>query len=369
MLGAMWMLLQTPAPAPQPPAATVSEAPARFHFGGYGEIHFVQESGPGAEKIDLSRFVFYLGYDFNDWITLHSETEIEHGFVEGGTGEISVEQLHLDMSFSSGFNVRVGRYLEPLGIVNQRHEPPSFNGVFRPDVETFVIPSTWTGDGVGAFGELSEDWKYQVYFGSSLDGSGIDPVEGLHESRQEGQPGMSQPAVSGRLDWMPVSSLRTGVGVFAGGIDNGPEGVNPGNDASIAVYSVDAQWTVGDFDFAGLYALDSIEGASSLGPTIAERMQGWYLEGAWHFLPDSAKAGRLVDADARLFARYEWLDTQARMQSGVSADPAGERTILTFGAAFYPVSNLVFKVDYQVRDDQSAAGLPERFNMGIGWQF
>ncbi len=369
MLAPMLLLLQSPVPPPPGEAPIASQAESHFHFGGYGEIHFGQESGPGGERIDLSRFVFYLGYDFADWITLHSETEIEHGFVEADQGEISIEQLHLDLGFSPALNLRVGRYLQPLGIVNQRHEPPSFNGVARPDVETFVLPSTWWGDGLGLFGELAQDWKYQVYLGSSLDGSGIDPVEGLHEARQEGQPGLSQPAVSGRVDWMPTSALRTGVGLFAGGLDNGPEGVNPGNDARILVSSVDAQWNVGAFDFAGLYVLDSIDGASSIGPTVAERMQGWYLEGAWHCLPETAKQGRLVDADARLFARYEALDTQAGMPAGASADPAGERTIWTFGAAFYPVSNLVLKLDYQVRDDASAAGLPERFNLGIGWQF
>lgn len=368
MLAAMLMLLQTPAPPPAPTPAAI-ESPGRFHFGGYGEIHFVQDSGPGGERIDLSRFVFYLGYDFADWITLHSETEIEHGFVEGSQGEIAVEQLHLDLDFTPGFHVRVGRYLQPLGIVNQRHEPPSFQGVERPEVETYIVPSTWSGDGLGCFGDLGEDWKYQLYLGSSLDGSGIDPIEGLHEARQEGQPGLSQPALSGRVDWQAASSLRTGLGLFTGGLDNGAEGVDPGNSASATVVCLDAQWSTGAFDFAGLYALDSIDGAETLAPGVAERMQGWYLEGAWHWLPDSAKTGRLADADARLFARYESLDTQAGMPDGVAADPAGERTILTVGASFSPVSNLVFKLDYQVRDDQTAAGLPERVLFGIGWQF
>jgi hypothetical protein len=366
----MLLLLQTPpAPPPSSPPALSAEIEQRFHFGGYGEIHYNSAADGGAEKLDLHRFVIYVGYDFADWIHLHSETELEHALVESGQGELAIEQLHVDFEFSPGCNLRIGRYLEPLGIVNQRHEPPSFNGVERPEVEQFIVPSTWMGDGLGFFGEWSQEWKYQVYFGSSLDGSGIDPLEGLHETRQESQAGMSQPAVSGRVDWMPTSTLRTGVGVFAGGLDNGPEGVNPGNDASILVTCIDAQWSLGRFDFAGLYALDSIDGASSIGPTVADRMQGWYLESAWHCLPESAKEGRLADADARLFARYESFDTQASMPGAAAADPAAERTVLTFGAAFYPVSNLVLKADYQICDDQTAAGMPERFNLGLGWQF
>ncbi len=364
----MTLLLQHPdaLPAQPAPAADVLQ---HFHFGGYGEIHFDQESGPGGEKIDLSRFVLYLGYDFADWIQLHSETEIEHGFVEGDRGEVSVEQLHVDLLFTPGFNLRVGRYLEPLGIVNQRHEPPTFLGVERPDVETFLVPSTWSGDGLGCFGELGADWKYQLYLGSSLSGSGLDPVEGLHESRQEGQPGLDQPALSGRVDWTPVSDLRTGLGFFHGGLDNGEEGVNPGNDASATVLCADAQWSLGRFDLRGLFACDWISGADTLAPGIASRMQGWYVESAWHFLPDGCKQGRLADADALLFARYESLDTQRELPGGAAADPRGEREVLTLGVSFLPVSNLVFKADYQIRDDRSAEGLPERINLGLGWQF
>src|SRR5258708_6634581 len=130
MLAGMLMLLQNP--APPPPGAATPAALEHLHFGGYGEIHFDQESGPGGEKIDLSRFVLYLGYDFADWIQLHSEVEIEHGFVEATRGEVSAEQLHIDSAFPPACTLRVGRFLEPLGIVNQRHEPPSFNGVERP---------------------------------------------------------------------------------------------------------------------------------------------------------------------------------------------------------------------------------------------
>lgn len=364
----MTILLQTSDVQPVA-SATAADVLQRFHFGGYGEIHFEQQRGPGAEKIDLARFVLYLGYDFADWIQLHSETEIEHGFVEEDRGEVSVEQLHVDLRFAPAFNLRVGRYLQPLGIVNQRHEPPSFLGVARPDVETFIVPSTWSGDGLGLFGDCGEDWRYQLYLGSSLSGSGLDPVEGLHESRQEGQPGLDQPAVSGRVDWMPSSDARLGLGAFHGGLDNGEEGVNPGNDASASVLCADAQWSVGRLDLRGLFARDWISGASTIAPGIASQMQGWYVEGAWHVLPDSCKQGRLADADALVFARYESLDTQREVPGGVTADPRGEREVLTLGISFLPVSNLVFKADYQIRDDRSPEGLPERFSLGLGWQF
>jgi hypothetical protein len=33
------------------------------------------------------------------------------------------------------------------------------------------------------------------------------------------------------------------------------------------------------------------------------------------------------------------------------------------------VPDVVFKADYQWRDDDSADGLPERLNLGLGWSF
>ncbi len=92
------------------------------------------------------------------------------------------------------------------------------------------------------------------------------------------------------------------------------------------------------------------------------------MEAARHILPDSWKSGRWEKADAVVFARYDSVDTQASMPSGVTADPAGDRDIYTVGLSFFPVENLVIKADYQVRDDD-ASGLPELFNVGLGWTF
>ena len=51
----------------------------------------------------------------------------------------------------------------PVGIINVYHEPPTFNGVDRPEVDTLVIPSTWREPGFGIFGELTTGLSYQLY--------------------------------------------------------------------------------------------------------------------------------------------------------------------------------------------------------------
>ncbi len=345
----------------------------RFTFGGYGEIHYNSENSPGNEQIDLARIVAYVGYRFADWIQFHSEIEIEHGLsAPDAGGEVSVEQAHVDFLFKDSLNARVGRFLTPLGIINQTHEPTTFNGVNRPAFDTFVIPTTWSTDGLGIFGQLSESWKSQLYRGSSLDGSGFDPIDGLGEGRQEERPGMSEPAISGRLDWYPGAQggdLRIGTSFFGGGVDNGPQGVNPGIDADVEIYSADVQYSPGAWDFRGVYAYDKINGAASIGNNVASAIDGYYVEAARHILPEAWKHGRLEKADLVAFARYDAVDTQASMPDGVPRDPKGNRDEITVGLSFFPTTGLVLKADYQMRDDDSPEGLPERFNLGIGWSF
>ena len=55
--------------------------------------------------------------------------------------------------------------------------------------------------------------------------------------------------------------------------------------------------------------------------------------------------------------------------AAAEAEDAAKRDEWTFGVSYWPVPSVVVKADYQLRDDESAEGLPERFNMGLGWSF
>lgn len=355
-------------------ASTADKWYDRLTLGGYGEIHYNSVEGPGGEQLDNSRFVAYMGYRFNDWIELHSETELEHSHVEdGGGGEINLEQLFFDFRADDGFTVRAGRFLTPLGILNKTHEPTTFNGVERPAFETFIIPTTWSADGAGVLGDISDELKYELYLQSSLDGTGFDPVQGIREGRQEERPGLSQPGLSGRLDWYAITkseqSLRLGLSFFGGGLDNGNQGVNPDIDADLEVYCTDAQLSSGGWDFRGAYAFEKINGAADIGGNVASEIEGWYAEAAYHFWPEHWKDGRLAKSDAVAFVRYDDVDTQSEVPSGATRDPRGTRNEWTVGLSFFPTTGVVLKADYQIRDDDSGTDLPEQLNLGLGFSF
>ena len=349
----------------------------RFTLGGYGETHAnFREGSESGDMLDNHRFVIYAGYAFSDWVTFHSETEIEHSFVDDGNGYLNIEQMFTDFSMSSSLNFRAGRYLVPVGIINATHEPTTFNGVERPSMAKYIIPSTWSADGIGAWGNWGESMSYQFYVGSGLDGSGFDATNGLRKGRMKERPGINDPGVTGRIDMNPLSDedLRVGLSFFAGGLDNSNKGEVNGTPGDVLLVAADFEYSWSRFDLRGVYATASIDDADKLnaifaaapfdGREVAERITGYYLEAAAHIMPDGWKTERLADADLVAFVRYEDYDTQDKMPVGATANPAGDRQELTFGFSFFPAANFVIKADYQVRD-----GVDDLMNVGVGFTF
>src|SRR5688500_7338178 len=131
---------------------------------GYMEIHLNKEQDRPTEA-DLHRFVLMVGHSFSDRLKFWSEVEIEHAFVEGAeeSGEVAIEQAYVDLMLHRRFNLRAGMVLMPIGIVNERHEPPTFHGVERTFVDSVIVPTTWRDIGVGAFGDLGRGFSYRAY--------------------------------------------------------------------------------------------------------------------------------------------------------------------------------------------------------------
>lgn len=356
----------------------LSAGASKFRAGGYGEMHmnFVDGKSSG-QKFDIHRLVLDLGYDFSNWIKLQTETELEHAFVNDDNGEVAIEQAYVDFLLSDMFNVRFGRVLTPLGIINKKHEPPTFNGVERPFFATYIIPSTWSSDGLGFFGYLTPSLKYEAYVVGGLDGSMFNAKDGIRKGRIKERPSLNQMAFTGRLDYYLLAehalthgqNLRVGFSAYGGGLDNGNIGKDPDLDGYIQIYSADFEYTILNFDFRGAFAHENILGAKKFGSGTASEIRGWYVEGGGHFWPDAWKVGKLGRADAVVFARYEDIDTQFAMPSGVARDKAGDRSYWTLGVNFWLMPNFVVKADYQFPDDATGDELDNLINLGVGWQF
>jgi hypothetical protein len=344
--------------------------------GGYGEVHYTNPTGPASPGIvNVKRFVVYLAHSFTDRLAFRSELEVEDTKVEGGApgGEVALEQAYLDYQVSSAFTVRAGLVLPPIGIVNEVHEPPTFNGVERPQFDNDVIPTTWRDIGIGAVGTLpgSAGLSYRVYLVNGLRADGFDAASGIRGGRQEGkEASFANPSMTGRLEWAGPG-LKLGGSFWYGGSANQDPALGSGTfDNAVAVIAADARYDLGPLMFRGVLANVSIGDAEAInaayGGQVGSRIAGGYVEAAYNLL-----AALAPSSTQRLnsFLRYENYNTQAGVPTGVVRDDALARRITTFGLSYKPVYNVVFKGDYQLQRNKADIGEGEVLSLGVGYQF
>jgi hypothetical protein len=345
-------------------------------IGGYGEVHYNNASGPDTPgEVNVARFVVFLAHTFSERLAFRSELEVEDAKVEGGEsgGEVALEQIYLDYTLSPSATLRAGLVLPPVGILNETHEPPTFNGVDRPAFDHDVIPTTWRDIGVGLVGSIpgSSGLAYRVYLLNGLVASGFSAEEGIREGRQEGREAtFANPSLTGRLEWARPG-LRIGGSFWYGGSAAQDPALGTGTfDNAVALVSADARYDVGPFMFRGVVANVSIADAEAInaayGGQVGSRIAGGYVEGAYNLLSSLAP-----ESTQRLnaFIRHERYNTQAGVPEGVVRDDALARRITTFGLSYKPVYNVVFKGDYQLRRNRAGVGEDEMLSMGVGYQF
>src|SRR3989449_8058164 len=198
-----WGLLVVMAPCP----LRMLVAQEHTTVGGYGEVHYTNSTGAKTPPVvNLARFVVYLAHSFDDRLAFRSELEVEDAKIVGGQagGEVALEQAYLDYRLADWITLRTGLVLAPVGIINETHEPPTFNGVDRPGFDHDVIPTTWREIGVGVVGTIpgGSGLAYRVYLVNGLRADGLSAAEGVREGRQEGrQASFANPSFTGRVEW------------------------------------------------------------------------------------------------------------------------------------------------------------------------
>ena len=344
--------------------------------GGYGEVHYTNATGPNTPgTVNVRRFVLYLAHTFSEKLAVRSELELEDAKIEGGKagGEVALEQLYLDYLISPAFTMRAGLVLPPVGIVNEIHEPPTFNGVDRPTFDQVVIPTTWREIGVGAVGAIpgASGLSYRLYLMNGLKAAGFTAASGIRGGRQEGkEASFANPSVTGRLEWARPG-LRLGGSFWYGGSANQDSLLGTGTfDNAVALVSADARYDVGPFMFRGVVAHISVADADAIDAVYAtqvgSRIAGGYIEAAYNVLSALAPASA---QRLNAFLRYENFDTQAGVPAGVVKDETLARRIATFGLSYKPIYNVVFKGDYQLQRNKAGVGEGELLALGVGYQF
>ncbi|GAB4338054.1 MAG: FlxA-like family protein [Calditrichia bacterium] len=352
------------------------------HVGGYGELHYNKpmkgvDKSKSAGKLDFHRFVLFFGHQFNNWVSFHSELEVEHTYVEGGekTGEVALEQAYVELQYSPKFALRAGVLLVPVGIINPYHEPPTFNGVERPNVEKYIIPSTWRESGIGATGKLNEKFSYEAYLMAGLNPEGITGKDGIRGARQKAYNASTDDyAFTARLNYQHNLNLSTGASFFTSSLSRDAKYGNALEGARLTMGEIHAIANFGNFQARALAVVSSINEAAKLNqlfsatdadnPMIGDGQFGAYGELAYDFLGHI-----LPETEQRLFAfaRYETYNTH-NSTDGFDANPEYERKETTLGLTYLPTTRVALKADIQLLKTAGEKDVTQ-FNMGVGYNF
>ena len=346
----------------------LSGIPQGVTIGGYGEVLYNQPTNLNGE-LDVQRLVMLFGYKFDDRVQFVTEIEFEH------VKEVYVEQAFVNYSVANGLNIRAGLMLVPMGIVAEFHEPTTFNGVERPSMDKYIVPTTWREIGIGVAGRVDAlSLRYQAYlFNGFLSHDGeegrLKGSSGLRGGRQKGAESVvDQFNLSAKLDYYGIPNLRLGLAGYAGRTQ-AVDGQNqiPGSDIGVAMLGLDARFkwqnlsARGQFVHANLTDTDAYN--TLTGRDLGSELGGFYVETAYNLLPMVNR--QRLDA----FVRYESYDTHKSVGSSIARNAAFDREEWTLGLSYHMSVGTVFKVDYQSKRTAVADSQYGQFNVGVGVWF
>jgi hypothetical protein len=339
---------------------------------------------------DQQRFVPFIYADITEHLKFASELEIEHGIRAAGDFEISLEFAHVDYLINEKVNVRGGIILIPLGKFNLLHDSPLNDLTDRPIVSRLIIPSTMSETGAGLYGTFypgrTGKLDYEIYMttgpcGYNNDGSPrVTEENGTKDSRQrkcasdDGLDINNGKAVSGRLAFSPMLGIEVAGSGYYG--NQSPSSYNP-----LSIFAID--WTLqkGPFEligeaawaharnnaraipgstFQGIAPGSLLTGIGTLNPlgTPPERMQGFYVQGNYHFMPSFlTKLSPKRFGEGSTFTAVIRYD-RVNLNLDNKAENAGEIEQISFGLNYRPVEDAVLKMSYQY--------LPKSFNPNDG---
>lgn len=337
-------------------------------------INFIDDRELESPVVNTSKLSPRIVYRFNQNITFNSRFSFEntgsevHAAGSSQKGQTRVEAAYLDLLYTPRINLRVGQQFLPLGLVNPRQDGLSFYSVRTPEVETYIIPSPWSENGITLWGKEGE-LHYQLAVYNSLSGKYFTEGTFIRSGRQNGQLAKAENLAGvGRLDL--ISSWGTiGISAFVGSTSQDQPTIN---DGTVSLYEGHLQMSWRAFTFSALVSEGTIQDADSISiiapgnPPIPEKANGYYVCLAADLLRLLGSGGGT--SSLPLFVNYSQYDLNAQVPTGTTADPELNRSITTAGLNYRPQENIAFKLDYQFRKNK-LRDENDVFAMGISLNF
>jgi len=356
----------------------------QLNIGGYAQIDYNQPLGGNQRnngKLDVHRLVMLFGYRFDKKTSFVTEIEFEH------VKEVFVEQAFMNYRINKSLNFRAGLLLIPMGIVNEYHEPPTYHGVERPNLDKYIVPSTWRELGAGFTGRIDAfSMRYQAYIVNGFNGfdgeAKFTGKNGLRSGRQKGAESFSSaPNFSAKLDFYGISGLKVGLaGYFGDSQSTLFDGLSKSDPAAISsadstvvgigMVGLDARYNIKGFQLRGQYNFINLSNTLAYnaytGSNVGSKMSGFYLEAAYNVFQQS----NTIDSQLSPFFRLEKYNTHQSVARNIEANNAYARTELTLGLGWRINTGTVLKIDYQWLKTEADTGYKNQLNMGVGvWFF
>ena len=356
-----------------PAASKVYQKSEGLSIGGYGEAIYENYEGDKASEADFLRAVLYVGHKFTDRWVLNTEIEFEHAST-GKEGEASVEFAYIDYLWKKEMNFRAGLVLVPMGFINELHEPTTFLGAQRPDVERYIIPTTWRENGGGVFGEIG-DFTYKAFLVNGFRGEDFS-ASGLRGGRQKGSEAIAEDFAGVlNLEWRGLQGLLLGASGYYG-----DSGQDLGVSANTTMVEAHAEWRWRGLSVRGLAVraevddvaeLNRIVSATEEGPipdseieSIGETLTGWDVEVGYDVMSEFTLNGPAVIP----FIRYEKYNSQDAVPSGFKSSGKYDVEVTAVGVNVKPIEPVVFKAEYKFVDRADGSGV-DQFNLAMGYIF
>jgi hypothetical protein len=352
-------------------ASKVYFNPQGLSIGGYGEIVYSHDAARNEDgdsvksnpETEALRNIIYLGYKYNDKWVVNTEIEIEH------VNEIYTEFMYVDYLHSDEMNFRFGLTLIPAGLTNELHEPIYFNSVNRPEVETYLIPSTWRENAVGVFGSLG-DFNYKAFLMNGPNGDGIasNGNKGIRSGRKKGGSGNSAETQNASTGMIVLNGNYTfdDSSSFGGTLMKGSASSSTQENLEMTLTELHGVYKKNGLGFKALYTLISFDNADDFNETSTDKvvglMDGYYIELEYDI--ESTKGATYTP-----FVRHTEYDLQKEFDSNeVIQDSTLDRTKTVVGLAYKPIPNIVFKADYSFNHNKALTAA-NQFNLGLGFVY
>lgn len=356
----------------------------QLNIGGYAQIDYNQPLSStqfNKGKLDIHRLVLLFGYRFDKRASFVTEIEFEH------VKEVFVEQAFLNYRINKSLNFRAGLLLIPMGIMNEYHEPPTYNGVERPNLDKYIVPTTWRELGAGFTGRIDAlSLRYQVYLINGFNGydgtAKFTGQNGLRSGRQKGAESFtSAPNFSAKVDYYGISGLKIGLAGYFGdsqttlydGIDKVDVAAISRADSTvvgISMLGIDARYNIKGFRLRGQYNFVNLSNTSAYnnftGNNVGSQLSGFYLEAAYNVLQQKKD----ITDELLPFFRFEKYNTHQSVARNIEVNNAFERTELTAGIGWKINAGTMLKIDYQWLKSDADDSFKNQLNIGVGiWFF